>query len=100
MTVSAPIPSMDPMDRRPSTPRPVTPPVPRPPETPAAADPAIGSGAQPMLYTRGFELFYGERQALKGVGFDVFPHTVTAIIGPSGCGKSTLLRSFNRMNDL
>ena len=47
-----------------------------------------------------FDLWYGEKQALFGIGM-VVPHgRVTALIGPSGCGKSTLLRSVNRMNDL
>jgi phosphate transport system ATP-binding protein len=52
------------------------------------------------LSTRGYRLFYGATEALKGVDMDIPTNSVTAIIGPSGCGKSTLLRSFNRMNDL
>ena len=44
--------------------------------------------------------FYGEKQALKGVDFEIPPKSVTAIIGPSGCGKSTFIRCLNRMNDL
>ena len=45
-------------------------------------------------------LFYGEKQALKGINLKIPHNKVTAFIGPSGCGKSTLLRCFNRMNDL
>ncbi|MBI5756326.1 MAG: phosphate ABC transporter ATP-binding protein [Nitrospirae bacterium] len=44
--------------------------------------------------------FYGEKQALKGVSFEIPAKSVTAIIGPSGCGKSTFIRCLNRMNDL
>jgi phosphate transport system ATP-binding protein len=44
--------------------------------------------------------FYGEFQALKGLGMPVYEKQVTALIGPSGCGKSTFLRCFNRMHDL
>ena len=44
--------------------------------------------------------FYGRKQALKDVTFDIPEKRITAIIGPSGCGKSTLLRVFNRMYDL
>jgi phosphate transport system ATP-binding protein len=44
--------------------------------------------------------FYGEFQALKGLGMPVHEKQVTALIGPSGCGKSTFLRCFNRMHDL
>jgi len=46
------------------------------------------------------DLYYGEKQALKGVSMRIPKGQVTAFIGPSGCGKSTLLRSLNRMNDL
>ncbi|MEM9064667.1 MAG: phosphate ABC transporter ATP-binding protein PstB [Planctomycetota bacterium] len=55
---------------------------------------------EPVLSVRGFELFYGQNQALFDVTMDVPRGKVTAIIGPSGCGKSTLLRSVNRLNDL
>jgi phosphate transport system ATP-binding protein len=49
---------------------------------------------------RDVDVFYGEKQALFGVGLDIAAKSVTAMIGPSGCGKSTFLRCFNRMNDL
>lgn len=49
---------------------------------------------------RNFNVFYGEKNALKDISLDVQTNKVTAFIGPSGCGKSTLLRSINRMNDL
>jgi len=48
----------------------------------------------------GVNLFYGQKQALKGVTMGIRENQVTALIGPSGCGKSTFLRSLNRMNDL
>jgi phosphate transport system ATP-binding protein len=47
-----------------------------------------------------FNLYYGEKQALKDISLKIPEKKVTAFIGPSGCGKSTLLRCFNRMNDL
>lgn len=46
------------------------------------------------------DLYYGEKQALKGINMDVRENEVAALIGPSGCGKSTFLRCLNRMNDL
>ena len=49
---------------------------------------------------RNFNVFYGEKNALKDISLDVQINKVTAFIGPSGCGKSTLLRAINRMNDL
>jgi phosphate transport system ATP-binding protein len=49
---------------------------------------------------KGFNLWYGPKQALFGIDMAVPTGQVTALIGPSGCGKSTLLRSVNRMNDL
>ncbi len=48
---------------------------------------------------RDVNVFYGAKQALKGVSIDVAPRQVLAMIGPSGCGKSTFLRCLNRMND-
>jgi phosphate transport system ATP-binding protein len=52
------------------------------------------------IQTRNLDLYYGTKQALRGVSIDIRPNRVTALIGPSGCGKSTYLRSLNRMNDL
>jgi phosphate transport system ATP-binding protein len=52
------------------------------------------------MRAEGFDLFYGDFQALKSVKLEVEERKITALIGPSGCGKSTLLRSLNRMNDL
>jgi phosphate transport system ATP-binding protein len=49
---------------------------------------------------RNWNLYYGQKQALKSVSMSLPEKRVTAFIGPSGCGKSTLLRCFNRMNDL
>ncbi len=53
-----------------------------------------------VLEVQGFNLWYGETQALFDVSIGFERGLVTALIGPSGCGKSTLLRSLNRMNDL
>jgi ABC-type proline/glycine betaine transport system ATPase subunit len=47
-----------------------------------------------------FDFFYGQKQALFDINFDLPEREITAFIGPSGCGKSTLLRSINRLSDL
>jgi phosphate transport system ATP-binding protein len=52
------------------------------------------------LEVKNFNLYYGEKQALRDINMLIPEKRVTAYIGPSGCGKSTLLRCFNRMNDL
>ena len=52
------------------------------------------------METRGLDVYYGEKQALDGVGLEIRANQVTALIGPSGCGKSTYLRCLNRMNDV
>ncbi|RAP77686.1 phosphate ABC transporter ATP-binding protein PstB [Paenibacillus montanisoli] len=54
---------------------------------------------QEGLSAKNLRVFYGEKEAIKGVSLDFAPREVTALIGPSGCGKSTFLRSLNRMND-
>ena len=51
------------------------------------------------MTARDVDVFYGEKQAIKGVSIDIHDDKVTAFIGPSGCGKSTFLRTLNRMND-
>ncbi|PZU10625.1 MAG: phosphate ABC transporter ATP-binding protein [Sphingobium sp.] len=55
--------------------------------------------ADPKMTARDVKVFYGPKQAIKGVSIDVDMDHVTAFIGPSGCGKSTFLRTLNRMND-
>jgi phosphate transport system ATP-binding protein len=51
------------------------------------------------MRSRGVRVFYGAKEALKGIDLDIGEREVTALIGPSGCGKSTFLRCLNRMND-
>jgi len=53
----------------------------------------------PLFSCRNVNVFYGEKQAIKGLNIDVGRKQVLAMIGPSGCGKSTFLRCLNRMND-
>jgi phosphate transport system ATP-binding protein len=67
---------------------------------PRPATAAAPAGQEPMVAIEGLDLFYGDKQALKGVTLSVAPRRITAFIGPSGCGKTTLLRCLNRMNDL
>ncbi|MGY3777224.1 phosphate ABC transporter ATP-binding protein PstB [Isobaculum melis] len=53
-----------------------------------------------IIESKDVHLYYGKKEALKGVSLDFMPKEITALIGPSGCGKSTYLRTLNRMNDL
>ena len=59
----------------------------------------LDSNATPKMRADTVRVFYGEKEALKGVSIEVHDDKVTAFIGPSGCGKSTFLRCLNRMND-
>ena len=56
--------------------------------------------SEPIITANNVDVFYGEKQALFGVGLEIGEKQVTSLIGPSGCGKSTFLRAINRMNDL
>lgn len=53
-----------------------------------------------VFKTENFNLWYGEKHALKDINLNLKEKEVTAIIGPSGCGKSTYLKSLNRMVEL
>ena len=54
---------------------------------------------RPKILVKGLSAWFGLKQALFDVTFDIAEREVTAIIGPSGCGKSTLIRCFNRMHE-
>lgn len=53
-----------------------------------------------IITTKDVHLYYGKKEALKGVTLDFPQGGIHALIGPSGCGKSTYLRCLNRMNDM
>lgn len=53
-----------------------------------------------IITSKDLHLYYGKKEALKGIDMEIEQGEITAMIGPSGCGKSTYLRSLNRMNDL
>ncbi|WP_368250832.1 phosphate ABC transporter ATP-binding protein PstB [Enterococcus sp. 2201sp1_2201st1_B8_2201SCRN_220225] len=55
---------------------------------------------EPLISSQDLHLYYGEKEALKGISMGFEKNHITALIGPSGCGKSTYLRTLNRMNDL
>ncbi|HTU16202.1 MAG TPA: ABC transporter ATP-binding protein [Solirubrobacterales bacterium] len=43
------------------------------------------------LSANGIVKRFGEREALRGIGFEAHPGEVVAVIGPNGAGKTTLL---------
>ena len=57
------------------------------------------AGSAIKMDGRDVKVYYGAKQALKGINLSIPERQVTALIGPSGCGKSTFLRCLNRMND-
>ena len=73
----------------------ITPPVPHVLD----GDESVAVANAPKMTARNVHVFYGDKEALKGVDIDIHDDKVTAFIGPSGCGKSTFLRCLNRMND-
>src|SRR5438094_47633 len=46
-----------------------------------------------MLEVAGLEAFYGEQQALFGVGFELDEGGVRTLLGANGAGKTTVLRA-------
>jgi ABC-2 type transport system ATP-binding protein len=53
----------------------------------------------PVLTVKDVSYFYGSKQALTDVSFEVFPGTVTALLGPNGAGKTTLFSLITRLFD-
>ena len=53
-----------------------------------------------IITTKDVHLYYGKKEALKGITLDFPQGGIHALIGPSGCGKSTYLRCLNRMDDM
>ena len=51
--------------------------------------------ANPLLRVCDLDVFYGDAQALWGVGFDVEEGDIYAVIGSNGAGKSTVLRTLS-----
>ena len=45
-------------------------------------------------------LYYGEKEALKGIDLSVKENMIMSFIGPSGCGKSTTLRLIAGLEDI
>ena len=54
---------------------------------------------QSILRIRDLNIWYGDKQILSTLSFDVQQKQVTAFIGPTNCGKSTLVRCINRLSD-
>ena len=54
-----------------------------------------GPGHVPVLSVKNVSYWYGPKQALDDVSFDVYPGKVTALLGPNGAGKTTLALHLN-----
>jgi ABC-2 type transport system ATP-binding protein len=50
-----------------------------------------GTGRRSAISVSGLDKRFGERVALRGVGFSAAPGELLAVIGPNGAGKTTLL---------
>jgi len=51
-----------------------------------------------LLKAAGFEAFYGQRQVVFGIDFEVEEGTIVTVLGANGAGKSTTLRGI--MNEV
>jgi len=58
-----------------------------------------GSRPAPVLTVKDVSYWYGTKQALDDVSFEVYPGKVTALLGPNGAGKTTLFSLITRLFD-
>ena len=58
-----------------------------------------GSSPAPVLTVENVSYWYGTKQALDDVSFEVYPGKVTALLGPNGAGKTTLFSLITRLFD-
>jgi ABC-2 type transport system ATP-binding protein len=58
-----------------------------------------GSSRPPVLTVKDVSYWYGAKQALDDVSFEVWPGKVTALLGPNGAGKTTLFSLITRLFD-
>jgi ABC-2 type transport system ATP-binding protein len=61
--------------------------------------PRDGLPRAPVLTVKNVSYWYGSKQALDDVSFEVFPGRVTALLGPNGAGKTTLFSLITRLFD-
>jgi len=57
------------------------------------------SSPMAVLSVHHVSYWYGSKQALDDVSFEVFPGRVTALLGPNGAGKTTLFSLITRLFD-
>jgi ABC-2 type transport system ATP-binding protein len=58
-----------------------------------------GPSHTPVLTVKNVSYWYGTKQALDDVSFEVYPGRVTALLGPNGAGKTTLFSLITRLFD-
>lgn len=54
---------------------------------------------QKKIEVENLRVSYGDKEALKGISFDIYPNEILGVIGPAQSGKTTLLRVVNRTID-
>jgi len=58
-----------------------------------------GLPRSPVLSVKNVSYWYGSKQVLEDVSFEVYPGKVTALLGPNGAGKTTLFSLITRLFD-
>ncbi len=75
------------------TPRPEDDLVPMSAPRPRPEDDVVGTGgAEPLLEVHALRKVYGDKIALEGLSFALFPGDILGFLGPNGAGKTTSLR--------
>lgn len=59
----------------------------------------VAPDADKVLEVHDLRVFYGDKQVLGPVTFDIYDKEIFAIIGPANSGKTSFLRILNRMDE-
>ena len=62
----------------------------------AAGNDMVVAGERKKIEVVDLRLWYGDKEVIHGISFDIYENEILGIIGPAQSGKTSLLRCINR----